>query len=167
MSLSLTPRSGRAIGADDPAWVGPITSMWSRENARFPGINWGAERGVKDGVAAPFAIRGNADHRIDRYAIRATQTLTGPRVGNYARLSTAPAAGPKNLEASRCACCFCVAAERCAVTCGISTTPGLSVGLSPASGVVRCILVTVEKNAATQLKSIARAYCRAGDLSLK
>jgi hypothetical protein len=59
--------------------------MWSRENGRFPGINWGAERGVKDGVAAPFAIRGNADHRIDRYAIRATQTLTGPRVGNYAR----------------------------------------------------------------------------------
>jgi hypothetical protein len=27
----------------------------------------------------------------------------------------------------------------------ISTTPGLSVGLSPASGVIRCILVTVEK----------------------
>jgi hypothetical protein len=68
-----------------PAWVCPVTSMWSRENARFPGINWGAERGVKDGVAAPFAIRGNADHRIDRYAIRATQTLTGPRLGNYAR----------------------------------------------------------------------------------
>jgi hypothetical protein len=59
--------------------------MWSRENARFPGINWGAERGVKDGGAAPFAIRGNADHRIDRYAIRATQTLAGPRVGNCAR----------------------------------------------------------------------------------
>jgi hypothetical protein len=35
------------------------------------------------------------------------------------------------------------------------------------SGVVRCILVTVEKNAASQLKSIARTHCRAGDLSLK
>ena len=141
MSLSLTPRSGRAIGAADPRVGGPVTSMWSRENARFPGINWGAERGVKDGGAAPFAIRGNADHRIDRYAIRATQTLTGPRVGNYARFINSARSRTENLEASRCACCFCVAAERCVVTCGISATPGLS----PASGVVRCILVTAEK----------------------
>ena len=72
-------------------------------------------------------------------------------------LSTAPAAGPKNLAASRCARCFCVAAERCVVTCGISTTPGLSVGLSPASGVVRCILVTVENKwgEAAQIDCIA------------
>jgi hypothetical protein len=63
----------------------------------------------------------------------------------------------ENLEASRGARCFCVAAERCVVTCGISTTPGLSVGLSPASGVVRCILVTVENKwgEAAQIDCIA------------
>ena len=50
---------------------------------------------------------------------------------------------------------------------GIQLSDGGSVLLLLGSGVVRCILVTVEKNVASQLKSIARAHCGAGDLSLK
>jgi hypothetical protein len=167
MSLSLTPRSGRAIGAADPRVGGPVTSMWSRENGRFPGINWGAERGVKDGVAPPFAIRGNADHRIDRYAIRATQTLTGPRVGNYARFINSTRSRTEKPRNILVRLLFLRRSGK--VRSQVRYIRDTRLECRAESGERRRSLHfgNCRKNRARQLKSIARTHCGAGDVSLK
>jgi hypothetical protein len=60
ISHNLAPRTGRAIGAAEPQReLARVTTMWSRENARFPGINWDAARASKLGLRRPVsAIRG-------------------------------------------------------------------------------------------------------------
>jgi hypothetical protein len=60
ISPGLAPRTGRAIGALTPQReLARVTPMWTRENARFPGINWGAARASKLESRRPVsAIRG-------------------------------------------------------------------------------------------------------------
>jgi len=167
MSLSLTPRSGRAIGAADPPWVARSQACGPAKMPGFRVLTGVRKEASKMGARRPLRSVGTQITELT-----ATQSAQLKRSQVHASAITRayqqhPQPDRKTSKHPGVLCCFCVAAERCVVTCGISTTPGLSVGLSPASGVVRCILVTVEKNRARQLKSIARTHCGAGDVSLK